>query len=57
MSELSLLFVLSDRDKQDGNYKSCYLYSSLFVQHNNTVKKLEGQSNKQGTSWLLRYII
>lgn len=27
------------------------------MQHNNTVEKLEGQSNQQGTSWLLGYII
>lgn len=45
-------------DKQDSNYESCYFYSSLLLQLNNTVKKKqEGQSYEQNASWLLHYII
>lgn len=39
--------------EQDSSYESHCVPSSLFVQHNTTVKKQEGQRNEGDNSWLL----
>lgn len=56
LSCLSCLSSLLGED-QDSSYESCYFYSGLFLQHNTTNKKQEGQSDAQSTNWSLHCIV